>query len=138
MKKSPQSYVLLAALASGVLYFVLDLSAAGRGPVDYVVIGLVVLAVVWNIIQLSRRLYLTGGGQAVWRVQRTILLWVGGLLNTALLRPEDVGGWRSWLGWTVLLLAAIDSIALYFLERQGQRGSENVQSPPPTEGPEPR
>jgi hypothetical protein len=30
-KKQPQSYVVLAALAGGVLCFVLDLSSAGQG-----------------------------------------------------------------------------------------------------------
>ncbi len=118
-KKQPQSYVVLAALAGGVLYFVLDLSSAGRGPIDYAVIGLVALAVLWNIIQLSRRLYRDGGGRVVWRVQRTALLWVVGVFDTALLRPENAGGWRNWLGWAILVLAAIDTIALYFLEKRG-------------------
>jgi hypothetical protein len=144
MKRQPQSHVVLAALAGGVLYFVLDLSSADRGLVDYVVIGLVVAAVLWNIVQLSRRLYRIEGRRTLWRVQRTVLLWVVGILNTALLRPEDVGGWRSWLGWTILLMAAIDTLALYLLERQSQRGSAEGRTPPdgdhprPSRPPEPR
>ena len=96
---------------------------------------MVALAVLWNIVQLSLRLYRYGGGRAAWRVQRTVLFWVGGVLNTALLRPENVGGWRNWLGWTILVLAAIDTIALYFLERQILQGPTHSQTSPSGDSP---
>lgn len=121
--KKPGSYVINGALAGGVLYFVLDLSAAGRGPIDYVVIGLVCTAILWNIVQLSRRLHRSGGARAVWQVQRTLLFWIVGLFNTVLLQPDHLGGWRSWLGAALLVIAAADTVALYRKERQITRMS---------------
>ncbi len=117
MKKRPGSYLVNAALASGVLYYVLDLSQAGRTAVDFVVIALVVGAILWNFIQLGRRLYQTYGARAVWQVQRTLAFWLIGLFNTLLIRAEDAGSWKNWLGWCFLLIAVIDSIALYRKER---------------------
>lgn len=116
--KEPKSYVVLAALACGVMYYVLRLSTAGRGFVDWVVIGLVATAVLWSLVQLGRRLHRAAGGRAVWHLQRTVLFWILGLLNTALLRPEDVGTWKNWVGWVLLLIAAADSVALFKKELQ--------------------
>ena len=116
--KKPGSYVVNGALASGVLYFVLDLSASGRTFIDYAVIGLVVTAILWNVVQLSRRLYATGGGKAVWHVQRTVLFWIVGIFNTVLLRPEHVGSWRPWVGAAMLTIALADTIALFLKERR--------------------
>lgn len=116
--KKPGSYVINGALACGVLYFVLDLSAAGRDLIDYVVIGLVCLAILWNIVQLSRRLHRSGGARAVWHVQRTVLFWIMGLLNTVLLQPDRIGDWRGWLGAALLVIAAADTVALFRKERQ--------------------
>lgn len=113
MRKAPYSYVVLGGLASAVLFFALRLSSSGRGPVDWVVIGLIALAIAWNVFRLSLRLYRHGGSKAVWHVQRTLLFWIGGLLNTALLRPEHVGSWRNWIGIAILVVAAIDTVALW-------------------------
>jgi len=106
------------ALACGVLYWALDLSASGRGVIDYAVIGLVCLAILWNLVQLSRRLYGAGGARAAWHVQRTALFWIVGLLNTVQLRPEHVGTWRPWVGGVMLALALADTIALFRAERR--------------------
>jgi hypothetical protein len=126
-RKKPHSYAINAGLASAVLYFVLDLSASDRGVVDYAVIGAVCLAILWNVVQLSRRLYSAGGRKDVWHVQRTVLFWVIGLLNTVFARPELVGGWRTWLGGALLVMAAADTVALFLKERKVMR--------PPAEGP---
>jgi xanthosine utilization system XapX-like protein len=116
--QKPKSYLVNAALACGVLYYVLDLSAAGRTAIDYAVIGLVALAILWNLVQLGRRLYRGAGGRAVWHLQRTVLFWIIGLFNTLLIRPEHVGGWRHWLGWIMVAVAVADSIVLFLRERR--------------------
>jgi hypothetical protein len=118
MKKSSKSYLVNTVLACGVLYWVLDLSRGERTVIDWAVIGLVVGAIVWNLVQLGLRLHEAAGGKAVWHLQRTVLFWILGLLNTALIRPGDVGTWKHWLGWVLLLLAATDTVALFLKERQ--------------------
>lgn len=117
MDKKPPSYLVYAALACGVLYYVLELSSSGRTFVDFTVIALVVGAITWNLVQLGRRLNECFGGKAVWHLQRTVLFWIVGLMNTALLRPEHEGSWRVWVGWVILMLAALDTIALFRKEQ---------------------
>jgi len=112
------SYVVRALLAGAVLYFVLDLSAGDRGPVDYVVIAAVVAAIVWNVVQLGRRFHRDGGGRAVWHVQRTCLFWIIGLMNTVWIRPEDVGSWKNFVGWAILAIAVVDTVLLFRRERR--------------------
>jgi len=125
--KKQGSYVINGALAGSVLYFTLDLSASGRTLIDYVVIGLVCLAVAFNVVQLSRRLHRAGGARAVWHVQRTVLFWIVGLLNTGFARPEQVGGWRTWVGAALLVIAVCDTIALFRKERRSlQPAAERV------------
>ena len=116
-KKRPTFFVVNACLASVVLCYVLDLSSPGRTLVDFVVIGLVLAAICWNLFQVSRRLYPEHGAKGVWHVQRTVLFWIIGLLNTVFLRPEDVGTWKNWIGWVVLGLAVFDTVALFLKER---------------------
>lgn len=67
------SYVAMSLLSSAGLYFAWRVSALGRGPVDWTVIGLVLLAVLWNLGNLGIRLYRTGGGRSLWHLQRTLL-----------------------------------------------------------------
>jgi hypothetical protein len=119
--KKPASYVINGCLAGAGLYFVLDLSASGRGPIDYAVIAAVSLAILWNVVQLSRRLHRAGGAKDLWHVQRTVLFWVIGLLNTVYARPEQVGGWRTWVGAVLLVIAAADTVALFLKERKAIR-----------------
>jgi len=116
--KPPRSHLALAVLAAASLYFAWQLSSPDqsqgppRGPIDWVVIGLLGLAVGWNLVQLGRRLHRLGGGKAVWHLQRTLLFWIIGLLNTAGVRPQDVGSWKHWTGWALLAVAAMDTAAL--------------------------
>lgn len=115
--KKPRSYLVNGVLASGVLYFVLSLSRSGRTAIDWVVIGGVVLAILWNVVNLGRRLYRSGGGKDLWHLQRTVLFWILGLFNTALIRPSDVGSWKNIVGWALVVLAAIDTVLLYRKEQ---------------------
>ncbi len=38
-----------------------------------------------------------------------------GLMNTVLIRPEDVGSWKNYLGYLFLLIAVVNS---FFLVRK--------------------
>lgn len=116
MKRSG-SYVVRGILAAGVLYYALRLSAGDRGLVDGIVLGVISLAIAWNVLMLSRRLRSAGGGRDVWHVQRTVLFWILGAMNAVFPRPEDVGSWKYWIGWVVLVVALIDSVLLYRKER---------------------
>jgi len=108
MKKRPL-YVVNALLASGVLCFALDRSRGDRGPVDWTVLSLIGLAILWNLLQLTRRLHRARGMGGAWRVPRTLLFWGIGLMNTPVLRPETLGGWRPWVGGAFLVLAGLDT-----------------------------
>ncbi|MCA9726291.1 MAG: hypothetical protein KC729_01315, partial [Candidatus Eisenbacteria bacterium] len=89
-----------------------------RGVVDYVVLSLLVLAILWNVIQLTRRVHAVGGGRSVWHVQRTVLFWIVGLMNSVLIRPELAGSWRNYVGWGMLALAVFDTVLLFRSERR--------------------
>ena len=47
-----------------------------------------------------------------WTILRTALFFIIGLMNTVLIRPEDVGSWKNYLGYFFLLLAVVDSFFL--------------------------
>lgn len=126
LQEMPVSYVVNACLASAVLYFVVDLSRGGRSWRAYVVIGVLLAAIAWNVVQVSRTLTAAEGGAAAWRPSRTVGLWLVALFNTAMIRPEDVGSWRSWVGWLVVVLAVADTVALFLRERAA---SKRVDAP---------
>jgi hypothetical protein len=48
----------------------------------------------------------------VWHIQRTLLFWIVGAFNTVFIRPEDVGTWKHAVGWLLIVLAAVDTVAL--------------------------
>lgn len=127
MKMRP-SYVVNGALASAVLYFAAPLSRGDRGAVDWVVLGLIGLAVLWNLVRLGQRLYGHGGGRDLWHLLRTLLFWGIGLLNTLFIPAAEVGSWKNVLGWVVLALAVMDTVLLYRKERA-------ATSPAPAEQP---
>ena len=63
-------------------------------------------------------------GREIWHVQRTLLFWVVGLLNTAFLKPDDVGTWKHWIGWLLIVLAVLDSVALVWRWRRRRSAVE--------------
>jgi len=117
-EKKSYSYLVRALLAGGVMFWVLRLSAGDRGGFDFVVIGLVALAIGWNLVMLGRRLSRGGEGRPLWHLQRTVLFWILGVLNTAMIRPDQTGTWRHWLGWTFLAIAVWDTYRLHLRERR--------------------
>ncbi len=126
MNKSKRSgsYAASSVIASVVLFYAIRLSASGRTAIDWVVMGLVICALLYSLAQLTRRLYRAGGTKDAWHVQRTVLFWIVGLLNTVLLRPEHVDSWRPWVGWLFLVAAAVNTVTLFIKERAIAAGSE--------------
>ncbi len=59
-----------------------------------------------------------------WPVIRMLLFLVVGFMNTVLIRPEDVGTWKNYLGYALLLLGIIDAVLLarkYFNKKKTDR-----------------
>lgn len=115
------SYLVRAVLAGAALYFAQGLSAGDRGPVDWIVIGLLFLALCWNLVKLGRRLHAQGGARDLWHLQRTLLFWIVGLMNTVLRATpaplEGAGSWKQWVGWLLLIAAAFDTLSIGRKER---------------------
>lgn len=132
--RRPFSYLARAMLAGAVLYFCLDLSAGDRGPIDHAVIAVVGLAIGWNAVQLSRRMGAFAGRREAWRVQRTLLFWIVGAMNTVGARAEDFGTWRTWLGIALVVAAICDTVALARREREAMRSLVEGSSAGPVEG----
>ena len=120
MKKS-DSYLVNTALACGILYYVVDLSAIGRTFVDWTVIVVVGGAIAWNIVRLALRLLEARSGRDVWHLIRTLSFWLVGLANTAWVSAESSGTWVSWAGWLFLFAAVVDSVLLYQLEQRARQ-----------------
>ena len=122
MKKSP-NYLANTLLACGALYYAVDLSRSGRTAIDWAVIGAVVAAVLWNLVRLGQRLWRPGGPQYLWHLLRTLLFW--GLGVRGLIDGFRAPGWSSddrlsWQGLfatALLVVAAIDTVALHLKER---------------------
>lgn len=108
--KKPRSYLANAALACAVLYFAQDLSRSGRSWIDWTVMGLIALAILWNLFRLGQRLYRSGGTRDLWHFSRTLGFWIVGAFNTVLIRPEDVGSWKNYVGWGLIALAVLDTV----------------------------
>lgn len=47
-----------------------------------------------------------------WGILRTALFIIVGLFNTVLIRPEDIGTWKNYLGYALLLIGIIDAFFL--------------------------
>ncbi len=47
-----------------------------------------------------------------WKIIRTILFLVVGLMNTVLIKPEDIGRFKNYLGYGLLILGIIDAFFL--------------------------
>ena len=118
------SSVVNGVLAGGVLFYALRLSRGDRGWIDFLVIGLVVAVIAWNVLQISRKLHRVAGRADVWHVQRMVLFWIIGVFNAAMVRPEDVGSWKNWLGWLLVALAVMDTVLLFRRERAADGSAE--------------
>jgi uncharacterized membrane protein YfhO len=61
-----------------------------------------------------------------WNFFRTLTLIIVGLLNTVFIRPEDIGSWKNYLGYLLLILAAVDIAVLIWkkLKKSPESGTE--------------
>jgi hypothetical protein len=57
-----------------------------------------------------------------WTVIRTLLFVTIGLLNTVFIRPEDIGTWKNYIGYGLLIVAAAD---IFFLLKPYLTGRNN-------------
>jgi len=47
-----------------------------------------------------------------WAIIRTLLFLVVGLMNTVFIKTEDVGSWKNYIGYALLVFALIEIIVL--------------------------
>ena len=47
-----------------------------------------------------------------WTIIRTVMFYIIGLMNTVLIRTEDIGTWKNYAGYLFLLVAAVDTFFL--------------------------
>ena len=47
-----------------------------------------------------------------WAIIRTATFIIVGLMNTAFIRPEDIGSWKNYAGYLFLILAVVDTFFL--------------------------
>lgn len=47
-----------------------------------------------------------------WHVVRTIGFIIVGLFNTVFIKAEDVGTWKNYIGYVILIVGLIDLILL--------------------------
>lgn len=47
-----------------------------------------------------------------WTLVRTLGFIIVGLMNTVLAKPEDIGTWKNYLGYGLLIIAAIEIVLL--------------------------
>jgi len=116
VKCAQSSCVVRAVIYSVVLLYVYRLSASGRGWVDWLVLGLVILAISWNLFQLGRHFHEAGRPRDVGHLGRVLCLWTVGIMNT-LLRPEASDSWKVAVGWVLLVLAALDTAWIWHKEQ---------------------
>ena len=55
-----------------------------------------------------------------WKTTRTLFLLIAGTFNTILIRPEDVGTWKNYLGHALLILGILD--AIFLIEKHLKEG----------------
>ncbi|MGD2068174.1 MAG: hypothetical protein PVI57_05770 [Gemmatimonadota bacterium] len=116
----PRSYVangVLAATAAG-LWWTYGPGRPEPGVIVWSVVGALGAALLWNLVRLGQRLHGAGGEKAVWHETRTVLFWVLGLMNTVWARPGEERSWHWWVGVVLLVLAAVDTVALAVHERR--------------------
>lgn len=53
-------------------------------------------------------------GKFFWTIIRTLTFIIVGLMNTLLIRPGEIGSWKNYLGYALLLLAAYDIAMLIY------------------------
>ena len=47
-----------------------------------------------------------------WRIIRTAIFYLIGLMNTIFINPENIASWENYLGYLILILAVVDTIVI--------------------------
>jgi len=47
-----------------------------------------------------------------WTIIRTLLFLVVGLMNTVFIKTEDIGSWKNYVGYALLVFALIEIVYL--------------------------
>jgi len=58
-----------------------------------------------------------------WPILRTLTFLIVGIFNTVLIRTEDIGTWKNYIGYILLIIGIIDA---YFLIKNYLRRGKNV------------
>lgn len=61
-----------------------------------------------------------------WHAGRTLMFYIVGAFNTILLRPEDEGSWKFYVGLAFLLLAVIDTAWLFRQHCKSKQTTEHT------------
>lgn len=124
MQRPRPLHTVRAAIGGVALFYAVRLSSGDRAALDWVVLSLVSGWVLWNLAALARQLGAGSAPAGGWWVLRTASFWIVGWLNTGLIRPEDRGSWKHTLGFVILAVAALDSLALLLAERRAAEARE--------------
>lgn len=55
-----------------------------------------------------------------WPIIRLLLFLIVGLMNTVFIRPEEVGTWKNYIGYALLIGGTLDGIWQYRQYRKRQ------------------
>ena len=58
-----------------------------------------------------------------WYIIRTVLFYFIGLMNTILIKPENIGSWENYLGYLILILAVVDTIVIIRKYLRNKKGN---------------
>ncbi|NVJ87178.1 MAG: hypothetical protein HWE15_12780 [Algoriphagus sp.] len=61
-----------------------------------------------------------------WNLIRTILFLVIGLMNTVFVKPEDVGSFKNYLGYVLLVLGIIDTFFVIRKQIKLKKGGRHL------------
>jgi len=61
----------------------------------------------------------------LWTLIRISTFILVGLMNTILIRPEDVGSWKNYVGYILLIIATVD-LSLLFIKPLKKKTGNNL------------
>ena len=61
--------------------------------------------------------------KSYWPILRTLTFIIVGLFNTVLIREEDIGTWKNYTGYVLLIIGIADAV---FLIIKFIKGNKNV------------
>ena len=111
------SYTLRSLVCGVALVYIIRLGGSTLDVLDTAALAIVIALLVYQLIGLGQRMRQAEAGLGHWSIPRNLLFWTVGLLNTLWLEPELRHSFRPWAGTAFLVIAAIEMVVLYRLER---------------------